>query len=378
MPTDGAAPAERPRILVAPIPVTPTKPLMPSHLKFHLWLDVMVRASAQLATVDHLHCHTAANACQQTLGFWEFLDRECGNLDHAGLDEKAIGGLYLRYHGAQKASRAALLPYLRAYERSCWIHPASQAMLRHWTAHFALLGIRDPGLCTALPAAMSTEEVIDLLCMHRLCVDARPDGGKVYLDNTARGLPLRAMVEETGLPNYLMLLLRELVPRARHYDEIVLAHDEEIAADYVQLQKTLESLGATVSRLSLSRVAINGVVRSSRHGDWDGHTVPEIAAPALAQSSLDAVRLGHRIYYVSVIGKGAGKSFDAAALAKCVRRAEKLLACRQEPDLPAYRPWLRGYVNRDSAHVDPYRLATALLDRGRPVPLEHLLEDVFL
>lgn len=378
---DRAAPADpggRPRLLVAPVPITPTKPLMPSHVKCHLCLDMLVRASAQLATVEHLHMHTAGNACQQTLGFWEFLDRECGDLDHASLSETDIGGLYLRYHGAEKASRAALLPYLRSYEQSCWVHPASAAMLRHWSAHFERLGMRDPGLCAPKPARMSTEEVIDLLCANRLCVDARPGGGGVYLDNTARGLPLRIMVEESGLPNYMMLLLRDLVPRATEYDEILLMHDEEITTDYVQLHKTLESLGARVSRMSFSRVGIGGVVRSSRHGDWAGHTVPDIMDAALEGASLDAVKLGLRIYYVSVIGKGSGKSFDAAALSKCVRRAGQLLAREEAPDAPDYRTWLSGYVNRGGLYPDPYRLATALLDRGRPLPLRQLLEDVFL
>ena len=63
LPSAAGAPADsRPRVLVAPIPVTPTKPLMPSHVKGVLWIDALCRGTAEIATVDHLYGHTTANA----------------------------------------------------------------------------------------------------------------------------------------------------------------------------------------------------------------------------------------------------------------------------------------------------------------------------
>lgn len=376
-PGSGAQASGLPRVLVAPVPITPTKPFMPSHLKCQIWVDVLCRATEQLSQVDYHYAHAAANACQQTLGFWEYLDRAMGDIDYSQLGESDLGQHYVHYHAQPKPPRAALLPYLKAYEDSGWMHPASTRLLELWSSHFALLGLRAPGFLQPVPTPVSSEELIDFLCTRRLCVDARAGGGGVFLDNTAHGLPLRMMMEDGGLPNYMLLLLRDLVPRARQYDEIVLVHDEEISADYVQLQRTLESVGASVSRIALSRVAINGVVRSSRHGDWKDHMVPDMVRQCLGDAPVDALRLALRIFYICVIGKGSGRSFDADALARHVRRAAAMLDAPEVQGID-FKDWLKPYVRKERIHVDPYRLTTALLDRGRAHPTRQLMQSVFL
>lgn len=65
----------RRKVLLAPVTVTPAKPLTPSHLKGLLWTDVMFRATAPLADVTYHYSPTAYHLTEQTLGFWEFLDR---------------------------------------------------------------------------------------------------------------------------------------------------------------------------------------------------------------------------------------------------------------------------------------------------------------
>ncbi|MEU2225598.1 hypothetical protein [Streptomyces sp. NPDC018347] len=61
-PAETAAPHAEPdtgrRVLLAPITVTPSKPLTPSHLKGLLWTDVMHRATRPLAEVTHRCSHT--------------------------------------------------------------------------------------------------------------------------------------------------------------------------------------------------------------------------------------------------------------------------------------------------------------------------------
>lgn len=367
----------RPRVLIAPVPVTPTKPLTPSHVKLHMWVDVLFKATKHLCSVEYLYAHAAANACQQTLGFWEYLDRVVGDVDYDLCDEHAIGEHYARYHAEPgRVSRGALLPYLSAYERSAWIHPSSRRILDIWQQHFQLLGLHDPGLRCAVAAPLSAEEVIGTLCDHGLCLNARIDGGGIYLDATAHGLPLRLLVDENGVPNYLMLLLRDLIPRMKNYDEIVLVHDHEITSDYVMLQKVLEGLGGTVCRIGISRVAVNGHVRSSRFGDWKGHTVPDLARTIDFSMDSDPFRLGLRIFYISVIGLGERKSFDTRLLQRCIRRAEAILssAAGEPSDFPT---WLSSYVNRNMRHVDPYRLTTSLLEKGRNAPVKLLAEEVF-
>ena len=100
----------KPRVLLAPVTVTPSKPLTPSHLKGLLWTDIAYRATAQVADVDYRCSHTTYFRTEQTLGFWEFLDRTVGDTDYSGLTEERIGELYVRQKRAPRASADALRP----------------------------------------------------------------------------------------------------------------------------------------------------------------------------------------------------------------------------------------------------------------------------
>src|SRR5687767_4233712 len=76
-----------PRVLIAPVTVTPTKALGLSHLKGLLWVDVMYRATGLLTCVDYLYSHTTFSTTRQTAGFWEYLDRACGHVDASACTE---------------------------------------------------------------------------------------------------------------------------------------------------------------------------------------------------------------------------------------------------------------------------------------------------
>ncbi len=74
MTTSLAAPASAtrrsggpPRVLVAPVTVTPTKPLNPSHLKGLLWVDALYKATTLVAEVDYRYSLTTYNVTAQTL-----------------------------------------------------------------------------------------------------------------------------------------------------------------------------------------------------------------------------------------------------------------------------------------------------------------------
>ena len=53
------------RILLAPNPITPTKPLTPSHLKALIWLDMTYRATSYLADVTFLVNRTTCDTAGQ-------------------------------------------------------------------------------------------------------------------------------------------------------------------------------------------------------------------------------------------------------------------------------------------------------------------------
>jgi len=62
---DGPAPT---RILLAPIAITPTKPLTPSHVKALLWLDTLYKATARVHDVAYLYNRvTAMRRCRPSV-----------------------------------------------------------------------------------------------------------------------------------------------------------------------------------------------------------------------------------------------------------------------------------------------------------------------
>jgi len=360
--------SRRERILLAPIPITPTKPLTPSHVKGMLWVDVMFKTTSQLADVRCLYSHLTANASEQTLGFWEYLDREHDDVNFDSCDEHELGELYRRYHAESSHCRyEALVPYVRAVERGRWCHPCSLRLSDIWRTQAALLGIEN--LMPAQPHddTMGIEALVDLLKISELCLDLRAAGGPLYLDATADGLPLRRSIAPDGQVNYLINLLRDLVPQIPRHDHIVLIHDEELNADHVLLQRILEKLGAVVHRVALSRVAIDGVVRSARFGGWRGYTASALIDHSLGAADLASVKLGMRLYFIATLGKNRSASIDLKHLGRSTRRAATLLAQSEAGaaggDVGLF---LRKHGGR-KCYVDPYRITTALLSQHAPL-----------
>ncbi|MHC4055217.1 hypothetical protein [Bradyrhizobium sp. 25ACV] len=354
----------RARILLAPIPITPTKPLTPSHVKGMLWVDVMFKATSRLADVHCLYSHLTANGSEQTLGFWEYLDREHDEVNFDCCDEHDIGELYRRYHAQNsRSSYQALVPYARAVERGKWCHPCSLRLCDIWSAQAASLGIENLMPAQRHQDSMAVEALVELLKSTELCLDLRAAGGPLYLDATASGLPLRRGIGPDGHVNYLTNLLRDLVPQIPHYDHIVLIHDEELNADHVLLQRILEQLGAVVHRVALSRVAVDGVVQSARFGGWRGYTASALITRGLGAADLDSVRLGMRLYFIATLGKSRSTSIDLTHLERSTRRAAALLAqTKVGASGKDVELFLRKHGGRN-CYVDPYRITTALLSR---------------
>src|SRR5205823_1874264 len=151
------------------------------------------------ADVTYRCSHTAYHPCEQTLGYWEFLDRTLGDTDYATASEAEIGELYVQFRAAeQRAPFAAQRPYLDAIERYGWVHPASARVLELWSDHYARLGLCDPGLLEHQPPGTSFEHLVFTLAAEGLCVDLRVHGGPVYVDATRFGLPLRQIMSADG------------------------------------------------------------------------------------------------------------------------------------------------------------------------------------
>ncbi|OIK06020.1 hypothetical protein [Streptomyces monashensis] len=375
-PASRVRPAERHRVLLAPITVTPSKPLTPSHLKGLLWTDVMYRATRPLAEVTYRYSHTTYHATEQTLGFWEFLDRTHGDVDYSGLTVEQIGELYVAFRAADRAPAEALRPYDDAAERG-WVHPASARVLQLWSGQYAALGLHDPGLLRHQPPGLTLEAMLSRLTALGMCLDQRDVGGPVYLDLTRHGLPLRQLVTPDGRPNYLCCALRELLPLAPDFDEVVLLYDGELDPDYQQLARVLAAQGPRVRRVSLGRVPVDGQIRSARHGGWrDLHAGP-LLENALAEHDAAAVCLGMRLYFIAVLGPGQQQSFRADLLRQTLRRAARLLEAAPQHEVSPLAEHLARH-RKDQLYVDPYRLTSGLLGRRRAAPALDLLATVFL
>ncbi|HEY5835257.1 hypothetical protein [Streptomyces sp.] len=372
--------ADRPgRVLLAPVTITPTKPLTPSHLKFLLWSDVMYRATALLTECAYRYSHTTYHLTEQTLGFWAYLDHTRGDSDYEDLSEEQIGELYVAYRqDPHRPTADELRPYADAVEHQGWVHPVSVRVLRWWTAHFSRLGLHDPGLLAHQPPGMDLDEVLEHLGALDVLLDLRGHGGPVYLDLTRWGLPLRPIVGADGRPNYLACALRELLPLAPEYDEVVLVYDPELGPDYRLLERTLAIAGAGTRRFAIGRVPIDGVVRSARQGGWQGHAADALLAAADGHEP-EAVRLGMRLYFIAVLGPGTQQSFRHDLLEQCLRRAARLLATASDGLTREEMATEIGRHRRDHLFVHPYRLTSALLARRRPAPpATSLLREVYL
>ncbi|KLL10669.1 hypothetical protein BL254_13065 [Protofrankia sp. BMG5.30] len=390
MPAQAGGPAAgRPRVLLAPVTVTPTKPLTPSHLKFLLWIDVMYRATVPLADVILRCSHTTYHQTEQTLGFWEYLDRTRGDDDYAAMSEVDVGELYVAYRAdGRRPTAEALRPYADAAEHG-WVHPASVRVLRAWQTQYRILGMHDPGLLAHVPPGADLATVLDRLAELGVLVDLRAHGGPVHLDLTRFGQPLRQIIAADGRPNYLACALRELLPLAGDHDEIVLAHDPELDADYRLLSHVLEMAGATVRRYTIGRVPIDGVLSSARQGDWRGHDAATLLASLSTDHTPDAVRLGFRLYFIAVLGPGPEQSLREDLLRHCVARAERL--CENsggpapghgvEPAGPPGRSELIELLEQHRGrhlYIDPYRLTSHAFGRRRPAPARQLLSEAYL
>jgi hypothetical protein len=364
-------------LALAPVTITPTKPLTLSHVKGLLWLDVIRKATSELVETTYVWNSRTPNLSAQTLAFWEYLDRTRGEADWAHASEDELGELYVRCHAQAEPPRFdALRPYLERVEAEGWVHPASRRLIELWQEQLELLGVEDPGLGVDRAPGLSAEEALALLAERGLLVDHRHFGGPAYVDGARWGLPLRQVVGEDGHANYVLTVLRELMPLVGARDRWLLAFDEELAEDYVLIDRVLGELGARVSRLALGRVPIGGVIRSSRRGGWEGHTLADLARLCLEHFDLPAYRLGMRIYFIAILKRSSPQSFRADLLRRSLLRAERII---DAPEAAAGDDDYVGFLRErlaDGGYVDPHRLTNALLDRHRPAPTRRLVRSV--
>ncbi|WP_242902300.1 hypothetical protein [Actinomadura terrae] len=367
---------ERPLIL--PVTITATKPLLPTHVKGFLWVDVLFRATRLVADPEYHWSPRTPNLTGQTIQFWDHLDRRHGTLDFDSVPPDDLGRLYVRFHSSGDARPLdELRHYIDKVEHDGWVHPATRAMSVAWKRHLDLLGVRDPGLLVDRPLTLSTEETVERLVRHRLCLDHRRYGGPVYMDGTRWGMPLRKVIGADGHANYLLVILRDLLPRISDGRQILFVYDEDLAHDYALVGRIASALGARPSKLPLGRVPIGGALRSSRYGGWDEVTIGRLSELCLGEFGPAAYRLGMRLYFIAMLKRTSGEPFRPALLRRALLRAERMLRDAGDEDSPDHASRLLDSV-RPSGWADPYRLTDGLFAGRTPKAARALLEAVYL
>lgn len=354
--------------LYAPVGITPTKPLTPSHLKGALQLDFMHRFEGLFSPGDIWHNRRPWDISLQTIRFWDYLDREYAGTDFGAMDEGAIGALYIECHrnGAlPTADRVAA--YAHRIESEGYVHAASRRILALWGEVFATLGLARDALFHSAPFGFDQDEVLSRLRADDMLLDQRGFGGGVYLDLTDEARPLRVLISEHGLPNYLLAILRDLLDGARRYDEVCLYHDANIQRDYEALVRVFERLGMRCRRVGFARVPIEGQVLSAKQGGWEHYTGARLLERVAGGASAPEIRLGFRLYFLHALGLRQPDNYSDAGLADALEHARRLLAAH-EPAAPteADREALRKLIKRDgSANVYG---ALAVLDQKKAAP----------
>src|SRR5215510_3753188 len=119
------------RVLLAPVTVSPTKPLTPTHLKYLLSLDMLRRATAEVAAVTVVYHHANYAGSSQVAGFWDYLDRCRPDSAYEAMTEENIGELYAAYHRAERAPYAVIEPSV-SKAAAGWVHPVTARVLDLW------------------------------------------------------------------------------------------------------------------------------------------------------------------------------------------------------------------------------------------------------
>ncbi|MER6082185.1 hypothetical protein [Streptomyces sp. NPDC001833] len=91
-------------LVVAPVTITPTKPLTPTHVKGLLWSDLLVKASARVGRVRLLWNDRMATLTAHSTAFWHHLDRTEPDTDWSRESAALIGERYVRFHAAGGAT----------------------------------------------------------------------------------------------------------------------------------------------------------------------------------------------------------------------------------------------------------------------------------
>jgi hypothetical protein len=291
-----------------PVGITPTKPLTPTHVRGLLHLDGLVRLHKRVSPVRIAHNRRLWDLSQQTLQFWDWLDRHHAGTDFQSLSDDQVGHLYVQCaksgHKVPAADMRAL--WHRTHDEG-YVHPASQALLRTWLPQLDHIGVDASALLLAHQPAATEGELMDTLASQDLLIDQRDVGGGVYVDLTLQGSGLRQLISEDGVPNYLHGLLREAIDLARQRVDVILFSDSSVERDFLLIERVMQGLGRKVARVNFPRVLVNGQPLSYRQ-DGGFYTLSSMLERDAGRHTQREMRLALRLLFLQM--HGIKRAFD--------------------------------------------------------------------
>jgi hypothetical protein len=111
-------------------------------LKGILWVDILLKATSRIAEVDCHYSGLVAHASEQTVGFWDFLDRSHGDIAFEELTEEQIGNLYVRITGKDSGRR--LEPWRPTLQLASKTTGCTRVEGRAWQLYLATAGVNGP------------------------------------------------------------------------------------------------------------------------------------------------------------------------------------------------------------------------------------------
>ncbi|HEU4728920.1 MAG TPA: hypothetical protein VFT22_13545 [Kofleriaceae bacterium] len=364
------------RSLVFGVGFSPTKPLLPTHLKGLIWLDLALRATRAVVPVDCIANATRAlwDATIQCIRFWAALDADPATSSPRYFDDKDdtwIGEEYVRKSRAPAEVSPELLAAYRGRLERGWTHPSARRILEHWQAQYEVMGITTPRAELTSAAAPPSAEIVEQLRRLDCAIDLRPWSGGVYVDATAAGLPLRPLIDELGRENYLMQILGVVLGLAGAYDRISILYDAPTALDFRIVAQVLSRLGKRALLIEAERIDTPGIAGTSRAGGWKPCTCAAILERYVPRYPLEVVRLGLRLYFIMYVPLASKAEFSydlldramrkARAVSRAIERAGAAPSAPPEEIASVVEPLTRRRFFERVGLIDPHALLSLLL-----------------
>lgn len=359
-------------MLILPVGINATKPLMLTHVAGMAYLDTSLRILENISNTTFWFNRTPWDLAIQNIRFWTYLELIHPEYDFAESSEYEIGELYVECFQSQVGIDSMIDQFRKKsqeitnrVEHKGYVHPSSLTIYKWWKTHLEFLGIGNLKVDNQVKLTLSQDQVLDQLAQNKLLLDQRAISGSVFLDLTSFGLSLRTLISENGSINYLLPVLRDIYRRAEQSDGVVLYYDDSVRRDYIYIDKILSLQGIKVIRKELFRIAVGGTLYSSKGGGWSESTFAFFRRQYLDELPEKVARLAVKSYLLFFLNQKGKESFSGEGLCQSIEQAKDLLETVDLADtlLPDDERMLYSKMMKANGLVNIFQLFTSIYQK---------------